>query len=525
MYNSENPYERLCLSFSSYPSTEQIEDSCRQLLVWWQKKLPLKNQPSNPLTQLLRAGLDEAPRYLAEARMNLLNKEMRANIDARLHAQLKAKAFDEFNKFLTFAISNGVLDRQSEENLYHHGAELGLEAKDMQDRVEEELTKVGAKRQADPVPVPVTPPAEPASQKSSSGGSPGNPANEFLRMLRLTGLGENEMTDDQRDAFCNMGENLGLSGGEAEDLIDAYFEEVSGNDFVPQKPASSVSQKPVTPAVHASEVKRSTGRNLALEFMQRITPLSKVQEHTRYPDFVTDLGMEMKLVPSGFFQMGGADADAQPNEKPVIKTMIDCFYLSRFPVTNEQYEKFDPSHRAKRPPWADGKHPVIYVSSLEAIKFCAWLSGKGKRVFRLPTEAEWEYAARGPEGRIYPWGEKLTRGDLANFADCNTTFPWRDESINDGYAQTSPIGTYPKGASPFGIEDMAGNVWEWCIDFFENYKGTERLNPVGPSTGTRRIYRGGSWKSRASSLRSSTRNFNTPDYSSNDVGFRIACSC
>ena len=165
------------------------------------------------------------------------------------------------------------------------------------------------------------------------------------------------------------------------------------------------------------------------------------------------------------------------------------------------------------------------MNSQEAMKFCIWLSSRGKRNFRLPTEAQWEYAARGQEGRIFPWGDKLNRGDLANFADCNTTFPWRDPVINDGYAQTSPVGTYPKGASPFGIEDMAGNVWEWCHDFFEIYKGTERVNPTGPVTGTRRIYRGGSWKSRASSLRASSRNFNTPDYSLNDVGFRIVCNC
>src|SRR5512141_1454938 len=91
-YNSPNLYERLCLSFESNPSDQQIEENCRQLLVWWQKKLPLKNQPSNPLAQMLRSGLDEAPRYLAEARMQLLNKEIRARIDDRLQEELKEGA-------------------------------------------------------------------------------------------------------------------------------------------------------------------------------------------------------------------------------------------------------------------------------------------------------------------------------------------------------------------------------------------------------------------------------------------------
>jgi len=205
--------------------------------------------------------------------------------------------------------------------------------------------------------------------------------------------------------------------------------------------------------------------------------------------------------------------------------MVSCFYMSRFPVTNEQYEKFDPAHRSKRAPEAGDNHPVIYVSSIEAIKFCLWLNTREKRKYRLPTEAEWEYAARGTDGRAYPWGDKLNQGDLANFADCNTTFPWRAADINDGYAQTSPVASYPKGASPFGIEDMSGNVWEWCQDYFEAYKGNDRINPRGPVNGIRRIYRGGSWKSRASSLRCSTRNFNVPDYASNDVGFRVMCDC
>ena len=185
----------------------------------------------------------------------------------------------------------------------------------------------------------------------------------------------------------------------------------------------------------------------------------------------------------------------------------------------------DPSHARKRAPGAGERHPVVYVNSSEAAKFCQWLSSRERRRYRLPTEAEWEYAARGADGRKYPWGNQEGRGDLANFADRNTVFAWSDREIDDGFAESSPVGAFPLGASPFGMEDMAGNVWEWCLDFLEPYRGTPKINPRGAVSGTKRIYRGGSWKSRFHSLRTTTRGSNVPNYTCNDLGFRIVCEC
>jgi formylglycine-generating enzyme required for sulfatase activity len=204
---------------------------------------------------------------------------------------------------------------------------------------------------------------------------------------------------------------------------------------------------------------------------------------------------------------------------------LSRYYLSRHLVTNGQYEQFDRAHRTKRAPGAGDNHPVIYVSSLDAMKFCHWLSSRERKKYRLPTEAEWEYAAKGNEGRRYPWGNYEGRGDLANFADRNTVFAWSDREIDCGYAETSPVGAFPLGASPFGIEDMAGNVWEWCFDYYEPYHGGARVNPHGPTVGAKRAYRGGSWKSRFSSLRTTGRGSNTPSFSCNDLSFRVVCEC
>ena len=541
-YNSENPYERLCLDYEANPSGEQIEENCRQLLVWWQKKLPLKNQPSNPVTHLLREGIDEAPKYLAEARAILLDPEARRAADERLRSRLKESAAAEFHKFLAFSLADGLLKREDENNLYHVGSAAGLAMEEMRLMVESELSRRGASRYVPPpVPVPAATayalgteanfspiPGATAPPRLVPGAPSNDPKAEFARLIRLSGLSPDDITDDQRDALCNMGENLGLSGGQAEDIIDEYLDEVSG--LLSGRPEAMV--RPVLRQVAAATappppppVKKPPTRVLDSIQAEKFAPLHRDVERQRHPPFTASIGAEMLFIPSGTLVMGSTADGAAPNEQPLTKTNLTCFYISRHPITNAQFEMYDAPHRAKRPAWADENHPAVYVSSVEAIKFCEWLSRRDGKRYRLPTEAEWEYAARGTDGRSYPWGEKLNRGDLANLADCNTTFPWRDPEINDGFSETAPIGSFPRGASPFGVEDMAGNVWEWCLDFYEPYKGKERTNPRSNLTVGRRIYRGGSWKSRASSLRTTTRNFNIPEYSANDVGFRILCEC
>lgn len=535
LYNSANFYERLGLSLDSNASNDQIEDHCRQLLVWWQKKLPLKNQPSNPLAQVLRSGLDEAPIYLVEARSVLLDPEARAKHDIELRAQVVQSAIIEFRKLIAFALVDKKLTGEAEGRLIGAGMAFGLNREEAQNAIDLELVQLGGMRAE--LPVAAAPAA--AADAEAGGGAPRDPASEFRRMLRLSKLGLEleDMTDDQRDALCNMGEGLGLTGSEAEDLIDEYLEEAATMPMAPlgkpaavrrrdgptpvanAKPAAMPSARPSAAPAKPSAQAPATPRPAAVN----VSPAARAQERQKYPNFHNSVRCEMYLVPSGACQLGSSAADAQDNEQPITPATISYFYMSRFPITNAQYERFDASHVTKRATWADDKHPVVYVSALDAERFCEWLSRKEGRKYRLPTEAEWEYAARGLEGRTYPWGDQLNGGNYGNFADARTTFAWREPLIDDGFAQSAPVGSYPRGASPFGIEDLAGNVFEWCFDGFEPYRGKEVVNPRGPRTGPRRIYRGGSWKSRAASLRASARAFNAPDFSSNDVGFRIVC--
>jgi formylglycine-generating enzyme required for sulfatase activity len=304
--------------------------------------------------------------------------------------------------------------------------------------------------------------------------------------------------------------------------VDDYLDEAD-QSAKPEPPPTEAPRVQVVKAaepVPAEEPPQPT----ATEVTQP-SQISEAEERAQFVNYTNSLGGQMIFVPSGQFVMGSDAIDAAPNERPPTHVTVSRYYLSRYLITNADYEQFDPTHARKRAAGTGDRHPVVHVSSLEAIKFCQWLSGRERKKYRLPTEAEWEYAARGTDGRRYPWGDYGGRGDLANFADRNTVFAWSDREIDDGYPESSPVGVFPNGASPFGFLDMAGNVWEWCLDYYEAYRGTPKINPRGPTSGAKRVYRGGSWKSRFNSLRTTTRGSNAPNFSCNDLGFRIACEC
>jgi formylglycine-generating enzyme required for sulfatase activity len=216
-------------------------------------------------------------------------------------------------------------------------------------------------------------------------------------------------------------------------------------------------------------------------------------------------GAKMRLIPAGKFSMGSNDGDS--DEKPVHTVYVDAFYMDVYEVTVGQYKKFIQATGHRAPNWSDvskysptDNHPIIYVSWDDAQAYCKW-AGK-----RLPTEAEWEKATRGGlVGKRYPWGDEID-STKANY---------------DGkVGKTTPVGTYPENG--YGLHDMAGNVWEWCSDWYDAnyYSSSPRNNPPGAPSGQYRVCRGGSWVVNPSDIRAANRGRVNPSGSGISLGFR-----
>jgi formylglycine-generating enzyme required for sulfatase activity len=263
-------------------------------------------------------------------------------------------------------------------------------------------------------------------------------------------------------------------------------------------------------------------------------------------------GMLLHFIPAGEFLMGSTDSDpdASSDEKPQHTVTLDAYWIDQTEVTNAMFERYvqetgyqttaekagsgyifntstkswedtqgaDWRHPRGLSSSLDGleNHPVVQGSWDDAVAYCSWAGG------RLPSEAEWEKAARGVDGRIFPWGNQTVAGGLLNFADLNLDVDWADRSIDDGYQFTAPVGSYPAGASPYGLFDMAGNVWEWVQDWYSEtyYASSPASNPTGLSSGDYRALRGGPWVGGSMVVRTAVRGWYNPDYRSVSGGFR-----
>jgi serine/threonine-protein kinase len=237
--------------------------------------------------------------------------------------------------------------------------------------------------------------------------------------------------------------------------------------------------------------------------------------------------MKMVFVPGGEFIMG---SDVYYDEKPIHLVRLNAFWIDQTEITNAMFAAFlnehsnllgdritalDTKDEDAHIHLADGSwqaiqgyeaHPVVEVTWYGAVAYCSW-AGR-----RLPTEAEWEKAARGTDRRIYPWGNDEPNADMLNF--------------NYEIGDTSKVGSYPKGSSPYGALDMAGNIWEWTADWYVQtyYVNSPSVNPLGPDSGAYRVLRGGAWSYRDTYARSMHRSKGAPFVSHDFIGFRCARS-
>ena len=267
------------------------------------------------------------------------------------------------------------------------------------------------------------------------------------------------------------------------------------------------------------------------------------------PEILTDDGATMLLIPAGEFSMGGTEEELadRPNsgylnyeaERPLHTVRLSAYYIDKFEVTNRQYDLFLEAQRddpgafdhETRPAGLDHSRlyidetylgenqPAVGLSWFDAFAYCKWADK------RLPSEAEWEYAARGGDGvyRQYPWGNHPPNADgvwWANYAPATG-------KTKDGFRVTAPVGSFPDGVSPFGVMDMAGNAEEWVQDWhsFNYYRQTDGAqDPPGPLEGEKRVIKGGSFNSERHHIRIATRFYGKPKDKSPNLGFRCARS-
>jgi len=245
--------------------------------------------------------------------------------------------------------------------------------------------------------------------------------------------------------------------------------------------------------------------------------------------FDKNYGITMIYIPAGEFTMGSQEVE--DDEKPPHQVYLDGYWMGKYEVTIRQYLQFARDTGSHFPKWlekgneynietgtndyykefvADETCPVVGIYWKDAMAYCDWLSQQTGLKFKLPTEAQWEQAARGTDGRPYPWGDREPDGTLANF--------------NYNIRKTTPVGSYPSGASPYGLLDMAGNVWEWCRDWYDEdyYANSPQKNPMGPASGSFRVIRGGGWYDYAGSLHCAYRFSFNADVRDGFLGFRLS---
>jgi formylglycine-generating enzyme required for sulfatase activity len=264
-------------------------------------------------------------------------------------------------------------------------------------------------------------------------------------------------------------------------------------------------------------------------------------------------GMEFVFVKGGCFEMGDTFGDGNQDERPLHKVCVDDFYLGKYEVRVGDFRKFvnetgyrteaesgDGCYTYKGDKWGkdrnanwrnpgfviDDRHPVVCVSWNDSMAFIDWLKRKTGKQYRLPREAEWEYAGRnGGRQHKYSWGNGDPAGNIADESGKRRFFGWTIwNGYDDGYIFTAPVGSFRP--NDLGLYDMTGNVWEWCSDWYGEsyYQGSPRNNPEGPGHGSYKVIRGGSWNVSPGDVRAANRDWFGPADRGYSLGFRLGAS-
>ena len=296
----------------------------------------------------------------------------------------------------------------------------------------------------------------------------------------------------------------------------------------PELPEAAVNRKAPQAAQHSNEINAPAQGKVPARSAEAVPENSKAQESQQFAKLSSKITDEnqapMVFVPAGEFTMGsrGEDEYAGPDERPNHQVYLDDFFIDQYEVTTSLYAKFlqetersPPEYWPKKVLKEHGRKPVIGVTWEDANAYCQW-AGK-----RLPSEAQWEKAARGTDQRLYPWGKVPPSQKLANI---NKSFGYRD------YRVLTDVGSFPEGKSPYGAYDLAGNVWEWVADWYDGKLYQQRedarelvKNPSGPNKGREKVLRGGTWNDFVDhSMRSTYRYRHFPSGRDNYFGFRCA---
>jgi len=312
--------------------------------------------------------------------------------------------------------------------------------------------------------------------------------------------------------------------------------ELTGTEFVPTPSLSATDLPASTTPIPPTPTTVNSATPTTTETEQPPTPTDNPTPEPT-PTFAPRLvnrndDAELVHIPAGEFTMGSNESDPYfwGSEAPQHAIILDEFWIYKTEVTNGMYTRCAEEKACPRPAQVHSviseeyywnptysNYPVIYVTYVDAVSYCKWVGG------RLPTEAEWEKAARGTDGRLFPWGDDGLSGDRANFCDNSCSRgAILEVDVDDGYPGPAPVGSFPAGASPYGVLDMAGNVWEWVFDWFNAayYNVSPMQNPLGPVSGITRVIRGGGWVNSNSEVRTVVRTSLTPMKSLDVLGFR-----